>query len=355
MAAAGEIAPEEIRFHEDRNRLLRCLGKDGDLKPAILAAPVTLGRGDAFLLASDGFWEYVNEVEMEADFAKSREPGEWLHRLEGRLLPRGREGQDNYTAVAVLYLGGNALPAAPATTPLPTTRRDPAATSSAHLPLAIAALTVLTIAVLGLAVARLKPEWLALRRDARLPVANYQQASAVPAGVVYRPDTRTTYPTLSQALREAAAEGGRLWLGPGVYRDLPRTLPAGLQLAGADERSTTLELTEHPLELTGGAGALAHLRIQAGPKLETALRIAGDFHGTVERVSLEGGGKSALLVVVEGGAHPKLVDNVFIPAPGGRCASGIELPAGNTCRSDETSFTPQPRPKRKPKSPPPLE
>ncbi len=57
LANAGDILSEEIRFHEDRDRLLRSLGKKGDLRPAFNDAPVTLKSKDIFMLCTDGFWE----------------------------------------------------------------------------------------------------------------------------------------------------------------------------------------------------------------------------------------------------------------------------------------------------------
>jgi len=101
MSNAGEITPDQIRFHEDRNRLLRTLGSRESFRPAVNPAPVVLEAGDAFLLASDGFWEYVHETEMEVEFAKSADPAEWLARMERRLRQRATSGHDNYTAIAV--------------------------------------------------------------------------------------------------------------------------------------------------------------------------------------------------------------------------------------------------------------
>ncbi len=101
MADAGDIAPEEIRLHEDRNRLLRALGKEGDLRPVILEEPCSLQDGDKFLLCTDGFWEYVTETEMEVDLAKSNNPDEWLQKMELRIQERAKKGHDNYSAIAV--------------------------------------------------------------------------------------------------------------------------------------------------------------------------------------------------------------------------------------------------------------
>jgi len=101
LARAGEIRPDEIRFHEDRNRLLRTLGNEGEARPTVSATPEPLAPGDAFLLCTDGFWEYVTEGEMEVLLAKSASADDWLAALAARLLARAAPGHDNYTATAV--------------------------------------------------------------------------------------------------------------------------------------------------------------------------------------------------------------------------------------------------------------
>lgn len=105
LANAGDIAPGDIRRHEDRNRLLRALGQEGELKPTVKPSPEPVQPGEAFLLCTDGFWEYVLEGEMLVDLAKSATPKDWLQRLEARLWQRTLHQQvknpDNYTALAV--------------------------------------------------------------------------------------------------------------------------------------------------------------------------------------------------------------------------------------------------------------
>jgi serine/threonine protein phosphatase PrpC len=104
MADSGEIDPREIRFHEDRARLLRTVGTTDGFRPTFLEAPVTLAAGDAFLLASDGLWEYVTEIEMEAELAKAEAPCDWLRRMEDRLLRRAIDDHDNYTGIAIFVI-----------------------------------------------------------------------------------------------------------------------------------------------------------------------------------------------------------------------------------------------------------
>jgi serine/threonine protein phosphatase PrpC len=101
MVDAGEIRPEEVRYHEDRNRLLRDLGGDKGIRPTIIAQPWPLQAGDKFLLCTDGFWEHITETAMLAELAKSVDPGQWLDNMQCRVRKQAPEGHDNYTAMAV--------------------------------------------------------------------------------------------------------------------------------------------------------------------------------------------------------------------------------------------------------------
>ena len=55
----------------------------------------------AFLLCTDGFWEYVTEDEMEKTLYGSRDPEQWLWAMERYLKQKVPEDHDNYTAAAV--------------------------------------------------------------------------------------------------------------------------------------------------------------------------------------------------------------------------------------------------------------
>lgn len=96
----GDITPEQIRFHEDRSRILRALGQEGDLHAD--TGSLTLGPGrHAFLLCTDGFWEYVLEKEMEEDLRAAGGPQEWLEAMRKRLARRASPDHDNNSAAAV--------------------------------------------------------------------------------------------------------------------------------------------------------------------------------------------------------------------------------------------------------------
>ena len=95
----GEITVDQIRFHEDRNRVLRALGQDDALIVESAGETLCPGR-HAFLLCSDGFWEYVLEDEMAAGLAVAADPLDWLVRMRSRLTARAPAGNDNNTAAA---------------------------------------------------------------------------------------------------------------------------------------------------------------------------------------------------------------------------------------------------------------
>lgn len=103
LVNAGEITSEEIRFHEDRNRLLRVLGDWESFKPKI-EATIELKSGDKFLLCTDGFWEHILEEEMEKTVCNCDSAKQWLVRMEKLLDSKIEENNDNYTAVAVFVL-----------------------------------------------------------------------------------------------------------------------------------------------------------------------------------------------------------------------------------------------------------
>lgn len=100
----GDITPEEIRFHEDRNKVFRALGQAGSV--TVDARDLALAAGDhAWLLCTDGFWEYVLESEMEEALRESDSPQKWLEKMREflyrRLKERNRTENDNNTAAAV--------------------------------------------------------------------------------------------------------------------------------------------------------------------------------------------------------------------------------------------------------------
>lgn len=98
----GEITPDQIRHHPDRNRLLRTLGWEWTDQGYTLSEPVQLMRGDAFLLCSDGFWEEIQERDMIRTLDRSKDAAGWLEEMKELVERNGRHtDMDNYSAICV--------------------------------------------------------------------------------------------------------------------------------------------------------------------------------------------------------------------------------------------------------------
>ena len=98
---SGEITQAQVRHHADRNKLIRSIGNDSAVKVDV-SDYFDVGMGEhAFLLCTDGFWEYVLEDEMEQALRDSDNPVKWLDKMSAIIKSRVPENNDNNTAVAV--------------------------------------------------------------------------------------------------------------------------------------------------------------------------------------------------------------------------------------------------------------
>lgn len=103
LVRIGEITEDQIRHHPDRNRLLRVMGVDWeDEKPYVLAPAMTRQEDQAFLLCTDGFWEYILEAQMEACLQKTTTAEEWLDEMLKIVEKEGKgHNMDNYSAITI--------------------------------------------------------------------------------------------------------------------------------------------------------------------------------------------------------------------------------------------------------------
>lgn len=97
-ADMGQIAQKDVRSHKDQNKLTRVLGSDYYIAPDCDINKEPLKPGDGFILCTDGFWEYIFDEEMEADFL-SAPPEAALAKMEARLMGRINKFNDNYSAI----------------------------------------------------------------------------------------------------------------------------------------------------------------------------------------------------------------------------------------------------------------
>jgi serine/threonine protein phosphatase PrpC len=100
----GVVDPVVLRNHPQRNILLHALGSEEEFRAEVAQSSLGLREGDAFLLCTDGLWEYVDESAMERALVHSGSPQDWLGMMEAELLRHVKPGHDNYSAIAV-WLG----------------------------------------------------------------------------------------------------------------------------------------------------------------------------------------------------------------------------------------------------------
>ena len=110
LVDAGLIREDETRTHPKRSVLLSALGKeDDDLELSASLSSRVVGAGDAFLLCSDGVWEYVTDAVMEQLLTQAGTAQEWLGAIEQtiRAATAALPTHDNYTALAVWLTGAS--------------------------------------------------------------------------------------------------------------------------------------------------------------------------------------------------------------------------------------------------------
>ncbi len=91
----------DMRFHRQRNDLLQAIGDFGKIKPNIIKKSVELMENDVFCLTTVGFWENIDEHDMENDLSRFENKKQWLNSLEKRILASLRDNIENYTIAQV--------------------------------------------------------------------------------------------------------------------------------------------------------------------------------------------------------------------------------------------------------------
>jgi len=106
MVDAGLLLAEQMRTHPRRSELQSALGcRPEELVVSAATQAWALKPRDAFLLCTDGLWEFVDEAEMCASLSRSSSPQAWLAALERLVLAhaaeRNKPGHDNFSGIAV--------------------------------------------------------------------------------------------------------------------------------------------------------------------------------------------------------------------------------------------------------------
>ena len=106
FVAAGLITAADALTHPKRNVLLGAVGVDGEVEPEVAGRPVYLAEGDAFLLCTDGFWNYLSDQEMlyALEFAPSVQV--WVETMAALVRTSPEPDKDNFTAIGVWVTSG---------------------------------------------------------------------------------------------------------------------------------------------------------------------------------------------------------------------------------------------------------
>lgn len=109
---AGYCKPEETRTNPQRSTLFSAIGAEGETQPAVSDDTFVVEDGDALLICSDGFWEWIAEGEMEQALTDAADVDAWLARmirLAEANSATSEKPRDNFTAFA-LWLGERRTP-----------------------------------------------------------------------------------------------------------------------------------------------------------------------------------------------------------------------------------------------------
>lgn len=104
LVDAGVWHQDDIKSHARGNELISALGiAAADLTVSVSSEPAHLEAGDAFLLCTDGCWEYLDDSTLLQSLSAADSPSRWLADLKARieLATQPRSSHDNFTAVAV--------------------------------------------------------------------------------------------------------------------------------------------------------------------------------------------------------------------------------------------------------------
>ena len=104
MVDAGYADYAALRQHPHRHILFSAIGAEGDMVPELTAEALALQEGDAFLLCTDGFWEWVHEDEIEQSWLSTSNSHAWLALMNAMAEKNiGDAGgcRDNFSAFAI--------------------------------------------------------------------------------------------------------------------------------------------------------------------------------------------------------------------------------------------------------------
>jgi serine/threonine protein phosphatase PrpC len=108
LVDAGYVEYAQIRQQPQRSVLFAAIGAEGETSPEVTMEATQLQDGDAFLVCTDGFWEWVHEHEMEQSLALTHSSEAWLDEMN--MIARHNIGasessRDNFSAFTICVHG----------------------------------------------------------------------------------------------------------------------------------------------------------------------------------------------------------------------------------------------------------
>ena len=97
LVTAGELTPEEIYTHSQRNIITRCLGTKSEVEVDLFTE--RLGSGSALLLCSDGLWEMIRDDHIRDAILHSENAQDACDQLVATANRNG--GADNVSVVVL--------------------------------------------------------------------------------------------------------------------------------------------------------------------------------------------------------------------------------------------------------------
>ena len=66
-----------------------------------ISEEIPIGGNTAFLVCTDGWWELINEEQMENTLKESNDTKEWINAMREIVVDFPHENKDNFTAAAI--------------------------------------------------------------------------------------------------------------------------------------------------------------------------------------------------------------------------------------------------------------
>lgn len=101
MVDARLLTADAARHHPRRNVLFSALGTHDGLEIVGIDGTFALFDRDAFLICTDGLWEYVDEACMQHALAQAASPAAWLDALAAQVRANAKVHHDNFSASAI--------------------------------------------------------------------------------------------------------------------------------------------------------------------------------------------------------------------------------------------------------------